>query len=71
MMPALEPLALRQELVEMTAPLRWVFAGSVSLGLGSRKDVLNSASQAFCSFRHALPKRLEHGKNFIGPDLID
>jgi hypothetical protein len=63
--------ALGQEVREMAAPRRRVFAGSMALRLGRVENRFNAPAQARGGFRLCLPKRLQNGENRPCVDFID
>src|SRR5262249_37739428 len=58
-MPAREPLALGQELIQVPAPARRVFAAAEPLGLSGVQDALDPTAEAGRCFRLLVPQRLE------------
>src|SRR3546814_17158707 len=71
MMAAREPLAFRQELVEVPAPARRVLARAMPLGLRRIENILDPAAQALGGFRRALPYALQYVEPILRRDCID
>ena len=70
MMAAREPLALRQELIQVAAPPRRVLAAAQPLRLGGVKHALDPTAKAGGGFGLVVPKRLQDRKHVIGGDLV-
>lgn len=70
MMAACEPLALRQELIQVAAPSGWILAAAQPLRLGSIKHALDTAAKARGGFKLIVPKRFQNRKHVIGGDPV-
>src|SRR6516225_4119579 len=70
MMAAREPLALGQELIQVSTPPRRVLAASQPMGVGCVKDPLDAATKAGCGFWFGIPQRLEDREHIIGTDFV-
>ena len=69
-MAAREPLALWQELIQVAAPSRRIFAAAQPLRLGGIKHALDPAAKAGGGFGLVVPKRLQDREHVIGGDLV-
>ena len=67
-MAACEPLALRQELIQVAAPSGWVLAAAQPLRFGGIKHAFDTAAKARGGFVFIVPKRLQGRKHVIGGD---